>query len=190
MKTENSKHDQYYIDWYNKQENQAIGAQKIIGWDKLLSDLRTPGIYEIRAEQIDPKTGMTKKSLKVCTGESRDCGIRALEYCKRWLGAITEHRGNCFTYYTGVPYDSTWKIRFSLIAAGEDYSDTLKRIERERQELRACNPRPFLQDTCGGKFPLYTPRAPEDCHIAPYNGARKRAFEEALKRQYGEETKD
>ena len=189
MKTENSKHDQYYIDWYNKQENQAIGAQKIIGWDKLLSDLRTPGIYEIRAEQIDPKTGMTKKSLKVCTGESRDCGIRALENCKRWLGAITENRGNFFEYYTGVPYDSTWKIRFSLIAAGEDYSDTLKRIERERQELRACNPRPFLQETCGGKFPLYTPRAPEDCHIAPYNGARKRAFEAALKRQYGEETK-
>ena len=190
MNTETrSKHDIFYLNWYKQPEVQKIGAEKIVGFSSLLNDLSTPGVYQITYEQRDPHTGMVKKTLVAGIGESRDCAIRAIEHSKRWIGALAEGKTSYFTYYTGIE-DPSWKIKFTILAAGEQYrNDVIKRIERERHALRSCNPRPFLQDTCGGKYPLYTPRAPEDCNIAPYNGARKRAFEEALKRQYGEETK-
>ncbi len=190
MNTENrSKHDRFYLNWYNQPKIQRLGAERIVGFSTFLQDLSTPGVYQITYEQSDPETGMVKKSLVAGIGESRDCAIRAIEHSKRWIGSLAEGKSDYFNYYTGIE-DLSWKIKFTLIASGEMYrDDSLRRIEREREALRASNPRPFLQDTRGGKYPLYTPRGPEDCHIAPFGGARTRAFKEALSRKYGENPK-
>ena len=172
----------YYIDnWYLVEGVQELLKVRILNFQHLL-DYRGPGVYRIDHVEIDPETNEELRSITGLYGESEDIGMRWLQYTRRWLGAVYEKRGDYFTYYTGIPkdFEDRWKIRFSVVA--KDIPDASTRIYLERQYICSSSQIPFLHDPVGGKYPLFNPHVC-DCCICPFNGAREKAFRDALNRQ-------
>lgn len=175
----------YYIDeWYAKEENLVLFQAAIIDHDQFLRlDHRVAGVYKLDYVQQDPETGEVLRRLTALYGESGDIGLRWCQYTKLWFGAIAEDRGDFFEYYTGLDRnDRSWRIEFSVVNICDD---PIERISLERSLIRSSTFRPFLQDTCSGKYPLYNPNGPEDCCIAPYTHegqARKLALKDAIER--------
>lgn len=179
-------HD-YYIDgWYANEKNLNLIKQNIIDHDQFLRlDHRVAGVYKIEYVEQDPETKEALRRLTALYGESGDIGFRWCTYTKLWYGAIADDRGDYFQYYTGLDRNDNWRIEFSVVHVCED---PIERISLERSLIRASRLKPFLQDTCSGKYPKYTSNGPEDCCIAPWTHerqARRLAFEDAI-RKYDE----
>ena len=177
-------HDYYIDNWYLKEETLDLLEPNIIDHDQFLRlDRRIPGVYKIDYVQQNPETNEIVRRITGLYGESGDIGLRWCQYSKLWFASIAEGRGDFFQYYTGLDRnDRTWKVEFSVVSV---CSDSIERIALERSLIRSSTFRPFLQDTCSGKYPLYRPNGPEDCCIAPYTHqghSRKLALEDAIKR--------
>ena len=175
----------YYIDqWYLKEETLDLIEPNVIGHNEFLRlDHRVGGVYKLDYLQQDPITNEVIRRLTALYGESGDIGLRWCQYTKLWYSAIAESRGDFFEYYTGLARnDRSWRIEFSIVNVCDD---PIERIALERSLIRASKLRPFLQDSCSGKYPLYRTDGPEDCCIAPWTHqrhARKLAFEDAVKK--------
>lgn len=169
----------YYIDnWFLVEDVQELLKDYILDYEHLL-DYRGSGVYKIEYVEIDPETHEELRSLTVLYGESGDIGMRWLQYSRRWLGAVYQKRGDHFSWYTGIEDTDRWKVRFSVLA--KEIPDASTRIYLERQYICSSSPLPFLHDPVGGKYPLFSPHVVDSC-ISPFNGARSKAFKEALDR--------
>lgn len=170
----------YYENWKKTATAKRKLKNRILDPEGLLSgNGYVEGVYEISYFNVKSKVEMSSyigqagDDPTAPTYVASNVYKRLLQHLKRWMG-------DYFTYWTGLEDDdnSEWKIRIKLLCEEKNHS---RRLDLESTYIE--KKKPLLQDTQDGKYKLYPTKygyKRNDLCISPWDGQRKKAFEDRV----------